>query len=230
MFLLALIVKTGLQVRTERRPEAYWAPRRNPRSKISLTLWLHLMLDLAWLALGAVFYVLLFSTGQWTRVVPTSWETIPNAVSAGVQYLTFNWPLENGWVHYNALQELSYFAVIFIASPIAVFSGLRMSPWWPKRWDAVPVKLARALHFPTMIFFVAFIAVHVVLVLTTGFRRNMNAMFAARGDIDPSAYAHDWTGVFIFLGALAAVGLAWWAARPAVVAPLARRAGTVSSR
>ncbi|WP_291313439.1 cytochrome b/b6 domain-containing protein, partial [Corynebacterium sp. UBA2622] len=230
MFLLALVVKTGIGVRTEKRPAAYWARRGEPRSKISLTLWLHLMLDLAWLTLGAIFYVLLFTTGQWVRIVPTSWDVIPQAASAGVQYLTLDWPMENGWVHYNALQELSYFAVVFVASPLAVFSGLRMSPWWPKRFSAVPLKVARSLHFPTMVFFVAFIAVHVALVALTGLRRNLNAMFAARGDIDPSVYGGDWTGTWVFLGALAIIALAWWAARPAVVAPLARLTGNVSNR
>ena len=92
MLLMVLIIKTGLSVRNERKPAAYWAPKNNPRAKISLTLWLHLTLDIAWVALGAVFYVLLFATGQWARIVPTSWDTFPNAVSAGLQYLTLNWP------------------------------------------------------------------------------------------------------------------------------------------
>ncbi|WP_019193369.1 cytochrome b/b6 domain-containing protein, partial [Corynebacterium timonense] len=230
MFLMALIISTGLRVRRERRPAAYWAPTGNPRAKISLTLWMHLMLDLLWLALGAVFYILLFTTGQWMRVVPTSWEAIPNAVSAGLQFLSLEWPTDNAWVHYNALQELTYFAVIFIASPIAAVSGLRMSPWWPAGWTFFSRRTARALHFPTMLFFVGFIIVHVLLVASTGLRRNLNAMFAARGDVDPSVYATDWTGTVFFLFAAALIGLALWGARPAVAAPLARLTGTVSNR
>ncbi|WJY68627.1 cytochrome b/b6 domain-containing protein [Corynebacterium auris] len=230
MFLMALIITTGLRVRRERRPAAYWAPKRNPRAKISLTLWMHLMLDIAWLTLGAIFYILLFSTGQWMRVVPTSWEVIPNAVSAGLQFLSLDWPVENAWVHYNALQELTYFTVVFIASPIAALSGLRMSPWWPKNWTFISLRTARSLHFPTMLFFVAFIIVHVALVAATGLRRNLNAMFAARGDVDPATYATDWTGTLVFLLAVAVIGLGLWAARPAVAAPLARLTGTVSNR
>ncbi|MCT1804750.1 cytochrome b/b6 domain-containing protein [Corynebacterium sanguinis] len=230
MLLMVLIIKTGLSVRSERKPEAYWAPKNNPRAKISLTLWLHLALDIAWVSLGAVFYVLLFSTGQWARIVPTSWDTFPNALSAGLQYLTLNWPEENGWVYYNALQELTYFAVVFIAAPLAIISGARMSPWWPKSWSFVSMKAARSIHFPTMIFFVVFIITHVGLVLLTGMRRNLNAMFAARGDVDPATYATDWTGTLVFLGALAVIAAAWFAARPLVVAPVARLTGTVSQR
>ena len=230
MFLMVLIIKTGLSVRRERKPEAYWAPKNNPRAKISLTLWLHLMLDIAWVVLGAVFYVLLFTTGQWVRIVPTSWETVPNAVSAGLQYLTLDWPLENGWVRYNALQELTYFAVVFIAAPLAIVSGARMSPWWPKGVTVVSMKAARAIHFPTMIFFVVFTVTHVALVLLTGMRRNLNAMFAARGSVDPAAYATDWTGTLVFLVALVFIALAYLAARPTVVAPVARLTGNVSNR
>ena len=34
-------------------------------------------LDTLWLANGVVFYVLLFSTDQWMRIVPQSWDVIP---------------------------------------------------------------------------------------------------------------------------------------------------------
>ncbi|WKD57162.1 hypothetical protein CAPI_02990 [Corynebacterium capitovis DSM 44611] len=230
MFLMALIVKTGLGVRSEARPEALWAPRSDPKRKVSLTLWLHLCLDIAWLALGAVFYVLLFATGQWMRLVPTSWEVVPHAVSAGLQYLSLRWPVENGWVTYNALQELTYCAVVFLAAPLAALSGLRMSPWWPRSWSVIPVRIARKAHVSTMVFFLVFIVVHVLLVVLTGLRRNMNAMFAARGDIDPSVYSADWTGTVVFVVAAALTGLAVWAARPVVIAPLARLSGTVTNR
>ena len=35
--------------------------------------------DSLWLLNGLVFYVLLFTTGQWRRVVPTTWAVFPNA-------------------------------------------------------------------------------------------------------------------------------------------------------
>lgn len=224
MFLMALVVKTGWAVRTQAKAPAYWAPRSNPRAKISLNQWMHLVLDAAWVLLGAVFYVLLFTTGQWMRIVPTSWEVIPNAVSAGLQYLSLEWPSEDPWVAYNALQELMYFAVVFIAAPLAIISGLRMSPFWPKGWTWMSLKSARRIHFPVMVFFVVFVVVHVALVLLTGLRANMNAMFAASQD------AVSWTGVLVFLGSLVAIVAAWFAARPMVVAPVAAKFGNVTQR
>ena len=223
MFLMALIIKTGIDVRREKRPAAYWQPKKGGK-KISVTLWLHQALDIAWVVLGVVFFVLLFTTGQWMRIVPTSWEVIPHAVSAGLQYLSLDWPTENPWLHYNALQELSYFVTVFIASPLAIASGFRMSSMWPASWKAVPMSWARAVHFPTMIYFVAFVVVHVFLVLTTGVRGNMNAMFAARED------ATSWIGVVLFLVAAGVTALGWFFARASVVAPVAGRTGKVSKR
>ena len=223
MFLMALIVKTGLDVRREKRPAAYWQPKQGGK-KISVTLWLHQVLDIAWVALGAVFFVLLFTTGQWMRIVPTSWDVFPNAVSAGLQYLALDWPEEHGWVFYNALQELAYFATVFIAAPLSIASGFRMSGMWPSSWKAVPVSWARAVHFPTMIYFVAFVAIHVFLVLTTGARGNLNAMFAARDD------ASGWLGLILFLLAVAVTAAGWWAARPSVVTPVAQATGKVTRR
>ena len=234
MFLMVLVIRTGLQVRTERKPQAYWAPRWAPKRKVSLTLWLHQALDVLWVLNGAVFYVLLFATGHWVRIVPTSWEVFPNAVSAGLQYLTLDWPLENGWVHYNALQELAYFTTVFIAAPLAIVSGLRLSSFWSEKWTGASgvfsLQAARRIHFPVMVYFLVFIAVHVVLLALTGFRRNMAAMFAARGDVDPTVYATDWTGVWVFIGALAVIALGWFVARPSLLAPLANATGKVSNR
>lgn len=224
MFLMAMIIKTGLTQRREKKPEAYWAPRSRPREKISVNLWLHIVLDLAWIVLGVIFYVLLFATGQWMRIVPTSWETFPNAVSAGIQYLSLDWPNENPWVFYNSLQELSYFLVVFVASPLAIISGARMSPLWPRQWNFISMRVARALHFPTMLFFVLFVIIHVALVFTTGVRGNLNAMFAATDD--PTG----WTGTILFVIAIAVIAGGWALARPMFVAPIAARTGNVTQR
>ena len=222
MFLMVLIIRTGLTVRREKRPTVFWSPRSNPARKISLTLWFHQSLDILWLVNGVVFVVLLFATGQWMRIVPTSWDVFPNAVSAGLQYLSLDWPDENGWVYYNALQELSYFVTVFVAAPLAIASGFRMSGMWPKAWSKVPVGWARAVHFPTMVYFLIFIAVHVFLVATTGLRGNLNAMFAARDD------ASGWLGLILFLLAVAVTAAGWWAARPSVVTPVAQATGKVT--
>jgi len=233
-FFMLLIIRTGLQIRTEKRPAVFWTPRRNKKGKTSLTIWFHQALDLLWLVNGAVFVVLLFATGQWMRIVPTSWEVFPNALSAALQYVSLDWPTENGWVNYNSLQQLAYFSTVFLAAPLAAITGYRMSALWPKnnaRLNAAyPIEWARKVHFPVMLYFVAFIIVHVALVFATGALRNLNHMYAAQGSVDGVAYADNWTGFWIFVASVAVMAGGWIAARPLVIAPIAKLFGTVSGR
>ncbi|MFJ4036526.1 cytochrome b/b6 domain-containing protein [Microbacterium sp. NPDC090007] len=233
-FFLLFIIRTGWQVRREKRPAAFWSPRTNKKRRISLALWFHQSLDILWIANGVVFVVLLFVTGQWMRIVPTSWEVFPNALSAALQYVSLDWPTENGWVNYNSLQQLSYFAITFVAAPLAIVSGVRLSGVWPKDAEKLnrlyPVEWARAVHFPVMLFFVAFIVVHVFLVLATGALRNLNHMYAARGSVDPAAFTSDPTGLLLFAASLLVMAVAWVAARPAVLVPIARLFGDVKQR
>lgn len=227
VFLIVLIIRSGLQVRTQKRPTAFWSPRWNATRKISLSLWFHQSLDILWLVNGLVFVVLLFATGQWMRIVPTSWEVFPNALSALLQYLSLDWPTENGWVNYNSLQQIAYFLTVFIAAPLAVITGVRMSGLWPKNAKTLnriyPVEWARAVHFPVMLYFVAFIAVHVGLVFATGALRNLNHMYASQDVVN-------WVGFWVFVGSLVVIAAAWVVARPLVLAPIARLFGKVSGR
>jgi len=225
-FLMVLIIRSGLLVRQQQRPDAYFTPKKGGK-KISIYLWLHTSLDLLWLANGVIFVVLLFVSGHWARIVPTSWEVFPNAISAGIQYLTLEWPHEDGWVNYNSLQQLMYFLIVFVAAPLAAITGVRMSEWWPEKAEKLnkfyPAPLARAVHFPVMLFFVLFIIVHVFLVFTTGALKNLNHMFV--GTPEPS-----WLGFWMFaLGLLVTAGVTW-AARPLVLAPIAGAFGRVSER
>jgi thiosulfate reductase cytochrome b subunit len=231
-FFLVLIVRAGWLVRTTKRPSAHWTRRNNgpirtknsPRT-ISLDLWFHFGLGWLWVANGIVFYVLIFSTGQWARIVPVHWDVFPNAISVAIQYASLNWPIETGWVNYNSLQLLAYFATVFIAAPLAIVTGLRMSGAWPRnatRLNKVyPITLARAIHFPVMLYFVLFVVVHVTLVLTTGALRNLNHMYSGSNDVN-------WVGFWIFAASIVVVAAAWVAARPVILRSIAGLTGTVS--
>ncbi|MEB7447150.1 cytochrome b/b6 domain-containing protein [Arthrobacter koreensis] len=230
--LLLLIVRSGWMIRTRQRPVGSWTRNnkglirtKNQPKRISLDLWFHLSLDVLWVLNGLVFYILLFATGQWMRLVPTSWGVFPNAASTALQYASLDWPTENGWVNYNSLQVLSYFSIVFIAAPLAILTGLRMSPSWPaqaKRLNkAFPIQAARALHFPVMVYFVLFIVVHVTLVLATGALRNLNHMYAASDGTG-------WTGFWFFAASLVVMVAAWVAARPLFLRPVAALTGKVS--
>lgn len=235
-FFIVLIIRSGWLVRTRTKPPAYWTRNnkgllktRGKPAKISLDLWFHLSLDALWILNGIVFMVLLFASGQWMRIVPTSWDVLPNSLSAALQYASLQWPHENGWINYNSLQLLAYFTTVFVAAPLAIITGLRMSGAWPKGTGAFtqklnrayPVEAARALHFPTMLYFVLFVIVHVTLVLTTGALKNLNHMYASTDD-------GGWAGFWFFATSLAVTIAAWFLARPLFLRPVASLTGSVT--
>ncbi|MEU7768677.1 molybdopterin-dependent oxidoreductase [Nocardia sp. NPDC049190] len=181
------------------------------RHSIGLARWWHLGADVLWVINGAIFYILLFTTGQWRHLVPTSWDVFPNAVTVLIRYLSLDWPTGNGWVAYNSLQLLAYFLTVFVAAPLAILTGLGMSPALSTRftWISKPlnIQLVRSLHFLVMLWFLLFIAIHVTFVVTTGALRNLNHMFAGRDD-------ESWIGFAVFTVAMAVVVVGWVAATP----------------
>lgn len=191
-------------------PDGVGLPGR--RHSIGLARWWHLGTDVLWLLNGIVFLVLLFATGQWARIVPTSWDVIPNAISTAIQYLSLDWPTEHGWTSYNALQLLAYFVTVFIAAPLALVTGLGMSPALSTRFKRISrgfsIQLARSLHFLVLCWYVMFVVVHVALVFATGALRNLNHMYAGND-------TGSWTGFWVFLGTSAVLAVVWVAATPA---------------
>lgn len=234
LVLMVMIIRAGLLIRLTRRPKAYFTrdnskfPRtRGKPTKITFNTWLHLWLNASWALNGLIFVIALLITGQWLKVVPTSWDVFPHAVSVGLQYLSLDWPTENGWIHYNALQLLTYFITIFIAAPLSVFTGFRISPAWSKRWQRasqlVAIEPIRTAHFVLMCYFAIFIGTHATLVLATGARRNLNHAFAATdGD--------GWTGVLVFAASLLVIAVGWVLARPMFLKPVAQLHGKVTAR
>jgi sulfoxide reductase catalytic subunit YedY len=129
---------------------------------------------------GLLFIVMLFDTEQWRRLVPQSALIFISAWNTWVHYATFHLPPEpNGFFAYNGLQQLAYFSVVFLLGPMAILTGIAMSPavvnrfpWYARLFGGR--QSARSLHFLTMAAFFAFIVVHVALVAMTGVARNMN--------------------------------------------------------
>lgn len=157
---------------------------------------------------GVVYYTMLFVTSQWRRIVPVSFDVIPAAWKTWVCYASFHFPPEpNGFYSYNALQLIAYFVVVFVFGPLAIATGIAMSPavvnrfpWYARLFGGR--QCARSIHFLTMLSFAGFIAVHVSLVALTGFARNMNHIVLGTDDWGRS-------GMIIGLSAIALVGLSW---------------------
>ena len=181
------------------------------RHSIGLARWWHLGVDTLWLANGLAFYVLLFASGEWRRVVPANWQVFPDAASVLLQYLSLQWPADNSWVAYNGLQILAYFITVFVAAPLALVTGLGMSPALSTRFHSISKRLsiqaARSLHFLVLCWFLVFTFIHITLVFATGMLRNLNHIYAGTD-------ARDWVGFGIFAASMAVVAIAWFAASP----------------
>ena len=228
-FLLLFVIRTGWIIRSKKRPPAFWTPTRfrlnkdKPAKRMGLYHWFHIQMDFLWVLNGVVFIVMLFVTGQWMRIVPTSWDVFPNAASAALQYASLRWPMENAWVNYNSLQVLAYFVTVFIAAPIAIKTGLRLSPIWPQEgWmhRIFPEALARRLHVIVLFYFFIFIVAHLTLVFTTGALRNLNMMFAANDGTS-------WLGAGLFGLSVVAIVIGWFLMRPSILKPIASFSGKV---
>ena len=137
---------------------------------------------------GVYFVAMLCTTEQWKRLIPTSPTVILQAWNTWVHYATFHLPAEpNGFYGYNALQQIAYFTVVFVFGPLAILTGIAMSPavvnhftWYAKLFGGR--QSARSIHFLTMLSFLAFLVVHITLVVMTGFARNMNHIVLGTND------------------------------------------------
>jgi sulfoxide reductase catalytic subunit YedY len=175
------------------------------RHSIGLARWWHFSVGLLWMINGIVVYALLFWTGQWQRLVPTTWEVLPNAASTALQYLSLTFPVDQSWTRYNSLQQLAYFITVFVAAPTSILTGFMQGPaisnrlgWFGK---ALNRQRARSLHFLAMWWFLLFI------LFITGARVNLNMMFAGVND-------GSWSGFEIFVPAMALLAVTWWLASP----------------
>src|SRR5690348_15192055 len=171
----------------------------------------HFFSVIFWILNGVVYVVLLFATGEWTRLIPTSWSIVPRAWQTLLTYLSFHIPPASDFHPYDPLQQLAYAGVVFILAPFMLLTGAAMSPsiegrfpWYLKLFGGK--QAARSLHFLGLIAFVLFIIVHTALVLIVHFQDNIrNIVF---GTVDSSFEA----AVIIALIALLVVAAVYiWA-------------------
>jgi DMSO/TMAO reductase YedYZ molybdopterin-dependent catalytic subunit/thiosulfate reductase cytochrome b subunit len=204
-----------------------WIGLPGRRHTVGMARHWHFLSVLFWVLNGVFYVALLFATEQWKRLVPTSWQIVPDAWAVFVHYATLHLPPEpDGFYRYNALQQLAYFGVVFVLAPLAILTGPSMSPALAARYGWYPRlpgnrQIGRSLHFLVMCAFVAFLVVHVALVALTGLARNMNHIVLGTDDTHPIGLYLGLSGIGVVaaLNALAYF-MAW--RRPRVVQHAAR--------
>jgi len=166
-----------------------WIGLPGGRHTLGLARHWHFVSALFWVLNGAIYVSLLFITDHWRRIVPTSWNVFPDAWAVFVHYATFHLPPEpDGFYHYNALQQLSYFGVIFVLAPLSILTGPSMSPALVNRfrwYRKLPGnrQVGRSIHFLVLCGYALFVIAHVTMVLITGFARNMNHIVIGTDDL-----------------------------------------------
>jgi methionine sulfoxide reductase catalytic subunit len=189
-----------------------WVALPGGEHELGLGRYWHFSAMFGWFITGVVYFVLLFASDQWRRLVPTSWSIVPDAWHSFVTYLSLRLPepgtTENPLAPYNALQQLSYFAVVFGLTPHMIFTGLAMSPaiesrarWYPKLFFGR--QSARSLHFLGMVAYVLFFGIHVLMVIVHGPARGLTKM-----TLGPDREAQAWLGLVLGLSIIGAVVLA----------------------
>jgi methionine sulfoxide reductase catalytic subunit len=163
----------------------------------------HFLVDAGWLLTGVLYVVTLLATPEWRRLVPTSWSILPAAWHALVSYLSLHLVVTPG--HYNPLEQLAYFSVVFLLSPLAIATGLAMSPsiaarapWYIRLFGGR--QAARSIHFLCLVAFLAFFVVHLVMVALHGEFSEMGLIVL--GDV---YHQRGMTGAVIGLAGLAGI-------------------------
>jgi methionine sulfoxide reductase catalytic subunit len=155
----------------------------------------HFFSIIFWIANGAAYYILLFTSDEWQRLIPASWSIFPGALHTGLMYLSLHFPPDNP---YDPIQQLSYFVVVFILGPFMIATGAAMSPAIGARFPRYPKifggrQVARSLHFLGMCIFVLFLVAHISMIIIDGFPDNMGNIFLGR-----PTYVSQAIGIFAF--------------------------------
>jgi thiosulfate reductase cytochrome b subunit len=105
------------------------------------------------------------------------------------EHIRLRFPKGEEAKRYNVIQQLSYLAVIFGLLPLVIVTGLCMSPQLNADFPWLPAlfggrQSARTLHFFAAWGLFAFFAVHVVMVVISGFWNNMRSMITGRYTIE----------------------------------------------
>lgn len=143
---------------------------------------------------GAAYLAFILLSGRLKRRL---WPTIPDLRGfwpSVVEHAKLHFPKDDRARVYNVIQKLTYVLMVLVVLPMMLITGLSMSPGF-NAIGGVLLEImggrqsARTLHFISAGLIVAFIVVHVGLVIWTGVFNNMRAMITGwfvieRGDGD----------------------------------------------
>jgi methionine sulfoxide reductase catalytic subunit len=163
----------------------------------------HFLIVPVWVLNGLSYVTLLGVTGQWRRLVPTSWVILPQARESILAYARFDIPADSAFHPYDALQQLTYAGVVFLVAPLMILTGLCMSPaliarfpWYPRLFGGR--QAARSLHFIGLMTLVVYTLVHLTLVVVVHFPEDIGDMVV--GSDNPNIALALWIASVALIG------------------------------
>ena len=134
----------------------------------------------AWILVGtlAIWLINALSTGHlWRDIIlkPRDLRELPRDILDHIR-LRFTHGRS-----YTPLQKVAYFGVFVVAFPLIILTGLTMSPGmdaaWPWLLDVFGGRqTARTIHFFTMVAFVLFFVIHIIMVVLAGPLNELRSM------------------------------------------------------
>ena len=150
----------------------------------------------AWLFVlnGLVYWLVGLTRGHIPKdLVPNRRDLAPkNVWHEIVTHAQLKFPKGEEARRYNVLQKATYLAVVLVLLPLMVLTGLCMSPGF----NAATTWLvdlfggrqsARTIHFLTAFSLVAFVLLHLFMVVASGTWNNIRSMITGRYAIQPDA-------------------------------------------
>jgi thiosulfate reductase cytochrome b subunit len=169
-----------------------WATLPGEQSLAEGRLW-HFFFAWVLVLNGAVYLASGFASGHFRKDLLPSWHDLGRIGRTTWDHLLFRFPKGEEARRYNVLQKLAYLVVIVVFLPVIVLAGLTMSP----RMDAAfPLLLtifdgrqsARTVHFILAWALVAFVLIHVFMVLISGVWNNLRSMLTGRYAIEDTEH------------------------------------------
>ena len=132
---------------------------------------------------GAVYLLAgIFTAHFWRHLVPRLADLTPQLLWQDlVSHLRLRIRAGTGGPQYGLLQKCAYLGVVFVALPLAVVTGLAMSPAITAAYPFLSgmfggYQSARTIHFFAAVVLLLFLLVHVGMVIKSGLNRQIHAM------------------------------------------------------
>jgi thiosulfate reductase cytochrome b subunit len=119
-------------------------------------------------------------------LLPTRAELSPKHIWHDIkEHARLRFPTGAAALHHNILQKISYLGVLFVLLPGIILSGLTLSPGMTATWPWLLWLMggrasARSVHFICMSLIVAFIVVHLIMVVLAGPYNEIRSMITGK--------------------------------------------------